>query len=537
MRHNSYVNTLLQQCATTCPTPKQSVCGVYNYGLFSPTHSPTAMPSPVPTISPTNPGDTRHPTAQPTTPSPTEQPTAAPTHSPTTAPTHSPTAIPTEQPTFAFVAEVTIPLKQEFTTELSPSEFLGNVEAVGAFRGSIAALVGVEIENVRVTGATQKTTRHRRRQLAPVSMVIDYSISMEVHDVTAASIERTVAVVAEKMQAPTFTTSLGAAMAKVPSLPAMVASAPVPPTVDQVSYEILRTPKPTPAPTNLVEEASNRGFLDSTGSKIGLGAGIAVVLLAIAYYRYHKKASELDNVSAGHEKVATSEEQGERAEAVEEGLLKDRSGFVLNTQDSALVVSTDDVGVICDVSKVVGSDWGGMGTASASGGRRQQDSIAEGHKQSTSYKHINSQGEIPAFDADTDISREEELCHLYDSKHASDDVADTENSAKSSLKEKGVVVSKNMTMPSAKNSPQTISTATASAAQRPSLPEAGRKNEAGRNMPPKLHLNPLEVTAPEQSVPRDELASPKEARRSDDHSDQAIQRMEEANRDKDHELE
>ena len=105
----------------------------------------------------------------------------------------------------------------------------------------------------------------------------------------------------------------------------------MPPTVDQVSYEILRTPWPTLAPTNLAEETSNKSFLDSAGSKIGLGVGIATVLFAIAYYRYRKKKSELNTAYAGHEKVATSDEQGERAEAVEEGLIKDTSGFVLDT--------------------------------------------------------------------------------------------------------------------------------------------------------------------------------------------------------------
>jgi len=279
---------------------------------------------------------------------------------PSGPPTNQPTGQPSSQPTLAFAAEVEIPLKQVFVTELTPpSAFLGNSKAITAFQESIAALVSVEIENVRVTGATQTAVRHKRRQLAPVNIVIDYSIFMEVHDVTAASIERTVAVIAEKMQAPTFATSLGAAMAKVPSLPVMVASAPVPPTVDQVSYEILRTPWPTLAPTNLAEEASNRGFLDSAGSKIGLGAGIAAVLLAIAYYRYHKKASELDNVSAGDDKTATRAYSDESAEAIEEGLLNGGSSFALDidTNDSALLVSTNDVGVICDVSKV-GSDWG-----------------------------------------------------------------------------------------------------------------------------------------------------------------------------------
>ncbi len=45
MRRNSYVNSLLQQCATTCPTTEQGFCKVFDYAMYVPTQIPTSAPS------------------------------------------------------------------------------------------------------------------------------------------------------------------------------------------------------------------------------------------------------------------------------------------------------------------------------------------------------------------------------------------------------------------------------------------------------------------------------------------------------------
>jgi len=280
-----------------------------------------------------------------------------------------------------------------------------------------------------------------------MNIVSDYAIFIEVNDVTPANIERTVAVVAEKMLAPTFTTSLAAAMAKVPSLPVMVASVPIPPAMDQVTYEILRTPKPTPAPTILAEEVSNNGFLDGAGSKIGLGAGLAIVLLVSVYCKYCKKKGAFDNVR-----------------------------------------------VICDTGQL-DSDRGT--TDSAPDDRSQPATLVAPYQQIPLQRaSFDARANI---ESDTDHSRDEELCGMYDSKPAAH-VASTESTIRTSLKEKGVLMSAHMNMQSIEDRRPSKPAASGSGAKTPSLLEAG-------GFESEMHLNPLEVTASEQSVPRDASAS------------------------------
>ena len=45
MRRNGYINSLLQQCATTCPTVEQGFCKAFDYAMYVPTQAPT-LPSP-----------------------------------------------------------------------------------------------------------------------------------------------------------------------------------------------------------------------------------------------------------------------------------------------------------------------------------------------------------------------------------------------------------------------------------------------------------------------------------------------------------
>jgi len=388
------------------------------------------------------------------------------------------------------VAKVVIPLKQEFVTELLPLVFLGDGEAIKAFQGTIAALVDVKYKNVRVTGAMQKAVRHRRRELMPMNIVIDYAIFIEVNDVTPANIERTVAVVAEKMLAPTFTTSLAAAMAKVPSLPVMVASVPIPPAMDQVTYEILRTPKPTPAPTILAEEVSNNGFLDGAGSKIGLGAGLAIVLLVSVYCKYCKKKGAFDNVRVICDTGQLDSDRGTTDSAPD-----DRS------QPATLVAPYQQIPLqraSFDARANIESDTD-----------HSRDEELCGMYDSKPATLVAPYQQIPlqraSFDAraniesDTDHSRDEELCGMYDSKPAAH-VASTESTIRTSLKEKGVLMSAHMNMQSIEDRRPSKPAASGSGAKTPSLLEAG-------GFESEMHLNPLEVTASEQSVPRDASAS------------------------------
>jgi len=195
---------------------------------------------------------------------------------------------------------------------LSPADFISNVEAVEAFEQSIAELVGVEKEKVLVTGAKQKATARKRRLLAPAGIIIDYTILVEVNDVRPAALEIVVAAVAKSMAAPSFTSSLTTAMSRVPSIPAMVVVPPEPPKMDRVTFEVLRTPGPTLAPTNkidesIAEESSSSGFLDSTGSKIGLGVGLAFVAIA-SWYVYHRKKIEVDGNATNEEMTSICKE-------------------------------------------------------------------------------------------------------------------------------------------------------------------------------------------------------------------------------------
>ena len=81
MRRNAFVETLLQQCVSTCPTVENNYCGI------SPTSYPTGQPS----------GE------------PTGQPTGEPTGQPSGQPSVQPTKLPTE---------VVMRLRQSFTFEL-----------------------------------------------------------------------------------------------------------------------------------------------------------------------------------------------------------------------------------------------------------------------------------------------------------------------------------------------------------------------------------------------------------------------------------
>jgi len=225
----------------------------------------------------------------------------------------------------AFAAEVKIPLQQELVTLLSPADFLSNVEAVGAFERGIAALVGAAEEEkkrrgrkVLVTGAKQKAAVRIRRLLLPsTGIIIDYIIFVEVNDVQPASIEFTVATIANSMANPSFASTLAAAMSLVPSIPAIVAVPPEPPKMERVTFEILRTPWPTHAPTKKAEpeNASSNGFLDSTGSKIGLGAGLAFVIIA-SWYAYHRKKIGANATSKEVSNISKEEIDVEAAEAV-----------------------------------------------------------------------------------------------------------------------------------------------------------------------------------------------------------------------------
>jgi len=335
-----------------------------------PTGKPSGSPTGQPTSQPTNP--TGKPTGQPTgqpSEQPSCQPTGQPTHAPSTIPSGQPTskpsrrpsaqptAQPSAQPTLAFAAEVKIPLHQEFLTSLSPSDFLSNVEAVRAFEQGIAALVRAEKEGkkkqgrkVLVTGAKQKAEVRMRRLLPSTGIIIDYTILVEVNDIQPASIEFTVATITNAMAAPTFTSALAAAMSLVPSIPAIAVVPPDPPKIEHVTFEVLRTPWPTHAPTNTAEaeEADGPGFLDSAGSKIGLSVGFAFVIIA-SWYAYKRK-----KISATREEMSSIHKNGIDLEAAEAVTNDDEivsSTFALGLVD-VVTVPTADVTGKCPVSRI-----------------------------------------------------------------------------------------------------------------------------------------------------------------------------------------
>jgi len=243
----------------------------------------TAAPTKPPTASPTTPlpsqQPTRHPTVAP------GDPTAAPTKPPTAAPSRQPTGQPTGNPTGAFAATIKIGMTQVFTTAMTSADFLSNAAATGAFENSIAVLLRVTKEKVKVTGATEKPAERVRRALtAGAGIVVEYEISVEIRDTKPTTLESAVAAVAVLLAAPSFTNDLAAAMAQVPSMPVVIAEPPDAPTVASATVTIVRTPRPSPAPTRAAESEQSTDEVedDSAGSEVGLGVGAFVLLLLLS---------------------------------------------------------------------------------------------------------------------------------------------------------------------------------------------------------------------------------------------------------------
>ena len=184
-----------------------------------------------------------------------------------------------------------ISMEQVFTTTLTPMGFLSNAEAKDAFESSVAVLIGVEKKKVVVIGATGKPTERVRRALTTgAGIVVAYEIIVEIHDAEPAAVESALAAVVVSLAAPSFMSGLAAAMALVPSIPAVTVESPVLPTVASVTVAIMRTPWPSPVPTQVAEsEQSTSMFSDSIGFNIGLGVG-AFALLLVSVYALIKKS-------------------------------------------------------------------------------------------------------------------------------------------------------------------------------------------------------------------------------------------------------
>ena len=212
MRRNSYVNSLLQQCATTCPTTEQGFCKVFDYAMYVPTQIPTSAPS-----------EYLH-------------------------------------------AYVKVAMAQSFTTTLTPVQFNANLDAKNAFITIMEAKLG-DGYIVTITGSNDGTRRNLRSyeeaQSEPTleqeqqiirrltgTLVVEYDVTVRVDIADDDAVTSVVSALATTVTAGGFETTIGDELvALVPTLPAMTPVVPVAPTSSSASVVITQSNPPTPAPS------------------------------------------------------------------------------------------------------------------------------------------------------------------------------------------------------------------------------------------------------------------------------------------------